>query len=263
MFEKTIDKNDSSETILSVERTLLILRRLAETKGAIGVRDMSRELGYSPAVTQKILNTLRVHGYVITNEDTHWYSLGPAALQLGMAMLSQLNVVRIARPFMESLTEKTGETTFLAIREGLRAIYIDKEVSSNQVRMDAEVGGSRPLNCTAVGKIFLAFDDRKLINEAAAAGAFVKSTPNSIIDKVEIEQEITRTLQNGYAVDYREFHLEAICVAAPIFGSNRKPIAALTTSGLASRMEGNIDKIAELVKDIANQISNSMGYNAN
>lgn len=262
MFEKVMAGNETAETVLSVERALVILKRLAETRDEIGVRDMSRELGYSPAVTQKILNTLRVHGFVSQNEKTDRYSLGSAALQLGMAMLSQFNIVRVARPFLESLTEQTGETTFLAIREGVTAIYVDKEVSSNPIRMDAAVGVSRPLNCTAVGKVFLAFDNGDLLTEAANAGVFEKSTPNSIMDVQELKKNIARIRQTGYAIDNREFHTEAICVAAPIFGANGKLIAALTTSGVATRMEGNIQDIAEDVIDKANQISRSIGYTA-
>jgi len=253
-------ENENVDTVLSVERALLILKYLAETPEEIGVRDMSRVLGYSPPVTQKIFNTLKVHGFIRQNDKTDRYSLGPTALRVGMAMLSQLSVVRVARPFLDRLTEETGETTFLAIREGLAAIYVDKEVTSNPIRMDAEVGVSRPLNCTAVGKVFLAFDNGDLLTEAAEAGVFTKFTSNSIIDVMELKSIIDRIRETGYAIDYREYHPEAICVAAPIFGANRKVVAAVTTSGVGTRMESRIDQIAEWVIDAAAQISRNLGH---
>jgi DNA-binding IclR family transcriptional regulator len=260
MSDNAILEAETVDTVLSVERALLILKRLAELREEIGVRELSRLLGYSPPVTQKILNTLKVHGYVSQNENTDRYALGPAALQIGMAMLSQLNIVRVARPFMERLTEETGETTFLAIREGLWAIYVDKEVSANPIRMDADVGVSRPLNCTAVGKVFLAFNKGDLLSEAAAAGVFTKFTPNSIVDAMELKEELGEVHRLGYAIDQREFHPEAICVAAPIYGVGGKLIGSITTSAVATRVENRIDQIAALVTDAAAQISRNMGH---
>lgn len=260
MDDSILADNEVSETVLSVERALLILKRLADSKEEFGVRDLSRELGYSPAVTQKILNTLRIHGFVRQNDKTERYTLGPTALQVGMAVLSQLDVVRIARPFMEKLTEKTGETTFLAILEDTHAIYIDKEVSANPVRMDAEVGVSRPLNCTAVGKVLLAYGSKEFVSKVAQQGAFIQSTPNSIVNPAQLEKELERVRQIGYAVDNREFHSEAICVASPIFSADGRVLAAITTSGVATRMEQHPAKYADVVKEVAAQISAELGY---
>jgi IclR family acetate operon transcriptional repressor len=260
MTNKNISSPKSVDTILAVDRALLILKKMANSNEEFGVRDLSRELGYSPAVTQKILNTLRVHGFVRQNEKTDRYSLGPTTLHVGMALLSQLDIVQVARPYLEALTAETGETTFLAVLDGTTAIYVDKVVSPNPIRMDAEVGVSRPLNCTAVGKVLIAYDRDLLLSEVIASGAISNPTPNSITDPDELKKEIERVRQEEYAIDNREFHAEAICVAAPIFGPDGRILASVTTSGVATRIEDNLKQVIQSVRDVASQISAEMGY---
>ncbi|MEJ2708797.1 MAG: IclR family transcriptional regulator [Anaerolineales bacterium] len=251
---------NSTQTILSVERALLILKHLASSGEEIGVRDLSRGLGYSPAVTQKILNTLKAHSYVRQSEDTERYSLGLGALQLGMAVLARLDVAEVARPYVESLTLDTGETTFLAIRDSSTAIYVDKQVSHNPIHMDAPVGAKRPLNCTAVGKVLLAFSNESVFEKALDAKAFTKETQKSITDPKALREELSKVRKQGYAVDHQEFHPEAICIAAPIFAPNGQIVATITTSGVAYRLQDKIEEVAEIVMDKATRISEELGY---
>jgi IclR family acetate operon transcriptional repressor len=66
--------------------------------------------------------------------------------------------------------------------------------------------------------------------------------------------------QQGYALDMMEFHPEAICVAAPIYSPEGKVIAALTISGVASRMQPILEHQIALVKDAAEKVSADLGY---
>ena len=251
---------NSPETIVSIERALIILKRLASANGEVGVRGLSRELGYSSAVTQKTLNTLKLHDFVQQNPATGRYSLGFGTVRIGLAMLDRLDVVRVANPQMEALTTVTGETTFLAIRDGLSGVYISKVRSPNAIRMDAEIGSNRPLNCTAVGKTLLAWAPPELISEMIQAEAFVKATEKSIVDPEVLEAQLVKVRELGYALDLREFHNEAICVAAPIFDPSGDVVASITISGVASRMESRLEEYAKLVIEKSNVISKTLGY---
>jgi IclR family KDG regulon transcriptional repressor len=255
--------NDSADTILAVERAIIILQNLAASKDEKGVRDISRELGYSPAVTQKILNTLRIHDFVQQNEDTQRYRLGLGSLNVGLSVLAQTDVVKIARPYMEELTAETGETTFLAIRDVYRAVYIEIVKSPHPIRMDAEIGAHRPLNCTSVGKILLAWAPSGIVSNAEKAGALEKSTKNSIVEVDALEAELINVREQGYALDNEEYNAEAICIAGPIFGQDGKIFAAITTSGPSFRMKDKISVFSNLVKTSAAEISLKLGYGLN
>jgi DNA-binding IclR family transcriptional regulator len=261
--ENQLKNNYSADTILAVERAIIILQNLAATKDEKGVRNISRELGYSPAVTQKILNTLRVHDFVQQNEDTQRYRLGLGSLNIGLAVLAQIDVLQVARPYMEELTAETGETTFLAIRDVYRAVYIEIVKSPHPIRMDAEIGAHRPLNCTSVGKILLAWAPSGVVSNAEKAGILEKSTKNSIVKADELEAELIKVREQGYAVDNEEYNVEAICVAGPIFGPDGKILAAITTSGPSFRMKDKIPVFSNLVKTTAAEISLKLGHGLN
>ena len=160
----------AADTVLAVERALLLLQYLAEAEVAVGVRDLAHAFGYSPSVTQKLLNSLRRHRFVVQEEQTGRYELGMGVLSVGLAALRRLDVVDVAHPYLEALTVATGETSFLAVLDDLQATYVDKVPSPHPIRMDAAIGSPRPLNCTAVGKVLLAYGPEGMVARLQAGG---------------------------------------------------------------------------------------------
>ena len=89
--------DNGSQTITAIERAANVLLLFAETdRRDLGVTEISNELGLSKAVVHRILNSLRVKELVEADEETHRYSLGPAAVALGLTYLNQIDVRTIA-----------------------------------------------------------------------------------------------------------------------------------------------------------------------
>lgn len=244
---------------IAVERALILLRYIMENEDGLSIREVSRHLGYTPATVQKLINSLKVQGYVVQDKLTERYHLGPGAIDLGLTALSRLKVRQVARRYLEELCQESKETVFLAIARGDHVVYIDKVVSDLPIRMDASLGVGRPYNCTAVGKVLLADmmeDDVKLL---AAEGAFEKRTENSIIQVDELLKETENIREQGWAFDNGEFDLGAQCIAAPIFNHNDEIIAALTVSGPSGRINPEKDNLISLVTSIALEISKELG----
>lgn len=251
--------NEKIDTVLSVERSMIILKYLATLEEDIGVRRLAHELGYSPAVTQKILNTLKLHHFVQQDEETGRYRLGLGSLGLSTAVLRRLDVTKVARPYLKQLSDRTRETTFLAVQDEQTVVYVDKAESNQPIRMDAEIGASRPLNCTAVGKVLLAFGETEL-SALVGTEAMAAPTSNSIIDPDTLAMELEKVKAQGFAIDEEEFHLGVMCIAAPIFSQEGKVIAAITSSGPNFRVQANLDQIVEITQEVATQISAALGY---
>lgn len=247
-------------SVIAVERALILLRYIIENEGGLSIREASRNLGYSPATVQKLINALNSQGYVVQDEHTERYHLGPEAVQLGLTALSRLEVRRVAHPHLEALSDATQETVFLAISRGSYAVYVDKVVSSQTIRMDAAIGEDRPYNCTAIGKVLLAGMPDEDIDRLAAAGVFDKHTENSIVDADELLEELGSVRQDGYALDREEYAYGASCVAVPIYNYDGETIAAVTVSGPKDRMIDEQDTIVNQLKLHAAKISAEMGY---
>ncbi len=247
-------------TNLAVERALIILKYLSRSEDELGIRGLSRELGFSPAGVQKIMNALNAQDFVIQNEETKRYALGPVMLQIGLAMLTRLEVRQVARPYLEALAKTIGETAFLGMRDSGEIFYIDKVLPNSEIRMDAPLGASRPYNCTAVGKVILAHLPASEFERLAAAESFVQFTPNSITDPTQLTTKLEKIRQQGYALDQEEFRVGGCCVAAPIYDHNGQVVAAITAAGPAERVQASLDSIIEQVLAKGQEISARLGY---
>jgi len=224
---------------VAVERALILLRYIVDNEDGLSIREASRNLGYSPATVQKLIAALKSQGYVVQDELTERYHLGPEAVQLGLSALSRLEVLRVARPQMESLSEASGETVFLAIPRADHVIYVDKIVSFQPIRMDAPIGAMRPYNCTSVGKVLLADMSNERIRDLAEGGVFERRTERSKIE---------------------EFITGAACIGAPIYNHLGQAVACITVSGPADRINKNVGHFVSQVKECAQIISGLLGY---
>lgn len=247
-------------TSLAVERALILLRYIVDHPDGLSIRAASRSLGYSPATVQKLIQALKAQGYVVQDQLTERYHLGPEAVQLGLTALSRLEIRRTARPHLEALSSESGETVFLGIARGNHAIYIDKVVSTQPIRMDAPLGIERPYNCTAVGKALLAGMPDEALERLAADGAFEQRTERSISEVGALRAEMERVRAQEWARDDEEYISGAGCVAAPVRDHEGRVVAALTVSGPAGRVGEGLERIMAQVKACAAAISEEMGY---
>jgi IclR family KDG regulon transcriptional repressor len=245
---------------VAVERALILLRYIVDNEDGLSIREASRNLGYSPATVQKLIAALKTQGYVVQDELTERYHLGPEAVQLGLSALSRLEVLRVARPQMESLSEASGETVFLAIPRADHVIYVDKIVSFQPIRMDAPIGAIRPYNCTSVGKVLLADMPDERIRSLAERGVFEKRTERSKIEVDDLLAELKIIRNQGWAQDDEEFIPGAACIGAPIYNHLGQAIACITVSGPAERINKDIEHFVSQVKERAQLISGLLGY---
>ena len=249
-------------TINAVERALVILKMIAFSETGVGVREIARGLGISPSVAQKSVQALVAQGFARQNAETQLYELGSMAIQVGLAGLLRLELRQVARPYLRELVSATGESSFLGIRQGDGAVYIDKVLSNTELRMDVPLGSSRPLNCTAVGKSLLAYLPETSLEQLAREGAFKQSTPNSISDLPALAEEMASIRERGVALDREEFVQGAMCLAAPIRNHEGDVIASVVVSGPIQRIEPRLEEMARKIKSCGDAISKALGYSA-
>jgi DNA-binding IclR family transcriptional regulator len=247
--------------VLSVERAFVILRYLAETPGGSGIREIARKFGYGVNATQKTLNALRMHGIVTQSNDTTRYLLGFGIVEMAMAKLAHVDARAAARPHLRSLADRIHASVYLAVLDGRDFVYVDRVEPPNEVRIAADLGTRRPLNCTAAGKVLLAFLEEAPLEAWASAGVFRAATPSSIVDPRRLRAELDTVRQQGYAVDREEFTLGVACVAAPVFNHGANIEAAVTTTHLAAALTP--ERFPEVVRQVtmtAVEISHALGF---
>jgi DNA-binding IclR family transcriptional regulator len=240
-------RNDErqSETVQSVVRALTLLDALGDTRGEVGVAELSKRVGFHVSTAHRLLATLVVHGYARQNPDTGRYALGAKALHLAESYLAQTDLCRLVRPGLERLGRETGETANLVVRDGREALYLDKVESPQNLRIFSRIGRRAPLHCTAVGKVLLAAEPWEAVRRLLGRGPFERLTARTVTSATQFRVELAKVRGQGVALDLEECEEGARCIAVPVRNARGETVAALSVSGPALRMSAQ--RIRDLV----------------
>ena len=245
--------------INSTVRTLDMLEYLAKVDEA-SVSEMSNQFKVNKSTAHRFLASMKYRGFLTQNEDNQKYKLSFKLFEIGNSVVSRLNIHDVARPIMDKLCQKTGETINLGVVDQSEVVYISKSVSSNSLRMDSPIGGRDPVYCTGLGKSILAFKSNETIRRYISENQFIERTSNTITDIEAFYEELVIIKEKGYALDREEIILGLCCIAAPIFNQERDPIAAISISVPKIRLkETGIEFYALDVLQASQQISMGMG----
>jgi len=244
-----------------LNKTFSILEVLLQQGSAMNMTEISKKLDLYPSTTHRILDTLKHWGYVEQEPDNQEYQLGLKVLELGMAKLQQIDLVREATPYLKELVKQCNETAHLGVLEEGDVLYLAKEESSQTIRMCSYVGKRAPLHCTALGKVLLAFlpeEERKKILEQKE---LPRLTDNTITDRNKLEKELSKIQKQGFALDQEENEKDVRCIAAPIRNYQGRVIAAVSISGPAFRIDKKVqNNLKEALIETSTKISKRLGY---
>jgi len=250
--------------IKSIDRTLQILELFSLEKPEWGVTEISKALNIYKSNVHNILTTLVEKGFVMKDSKTDKYKLGIKFFELGSVVIKNLNLRKIAHPYMEKLLKEFNETVHLGILVEGEILSIEQEESGQSLSPRIFIGKRAPLHCTGVGKAIMAYLPKDKVAAIVERKGLKKYTENTIIDEEELEKEFLKIRKQGYSVDNMEHEEGVRCVASPIRDYSGKVIASMSVSGPAFRInENNIPNIAKNVKECCDCISEEMGCNFN
>jgi DNA-binding IclR family transcriptional regulator len=239
-------------------KVLRALEHMCRAKKPVGVSALATRFKLTRSNAHRVLRTLVELGYVQQLESGE-YSPTLKVWELGSLLLSRLDFVQIAKPFLKELNASTGESVYLAALSGGAVVYLDVLESSYPIRINAAVGGSAPPHCSASGKLLLAFNDE--FAEQYLEQELEKHTTRTVTKPAEVRKILENVRKNGYAINDGEWR-EGVCgVSAPIHTAYRQGIAAIGITALKERT--NRTKLlgfAEALKQTAARISRELGY---
>jgi len=244
----------------SLNRALDILELIADHRG-IGIREIAQRSGLPPATVHRIVAALSKRGYLNKDNRSHRYALSPKFMALGERVQQQIDIVSVAKPFLEELMAATRENANLCIRNGSKIVYVDQVASpDHNLQIFTKLGASAPLYASGVGKVFLAhvsdaeFDDYVKTVDLHPFTAHTKTTAAAL------QKEVAAIRQAGYGVDDEERELGVRCVAAPVFDHTDRIVAAISVSGAVQRIpRQRLTALGKQVLTCARHISTAMG----
>ncbi|MGI6776686.1 MAG: IclR family transcriptional regulator [Acetivibrionales bacterium] len=248
--------------IKAVDKALTILDVLEKEKLA-GVTEIANIIGVNKSSAHRILATLETKELVEKDEATKKYKLGLGFLRYSTSVLENIEISKVAKPFLEDLVGFTQESAHLCVlsKSKNKAVFVEQKKSSEIISISGKIGDEEPVYCSAVGKNLIAFLPEEELKRIIDTIEFKPFTLRTITSKQALIAHLEKIREQGYAVDDEEIYNGVRCVAAPVRNHKGKVIASVGVSGPANRIQLNdIEKYASAVKDIAAKISRRLGY---
>ncbi len=253
-------RESKSAPVGVVGKVLRILEALDASPTGLQLREIAQQTNVNKSTAYRFVAHLETEGYLF-RDDAGAYVVGPKLARLGAGIAYHATLRKISRPVVVALSSETKETVNLGVLDGYDVLYLEVIESPHSFRMASQPGMHRPLNCTALGKALLAFLSTEQREEILPMLTFERATPRTIPNLGRLRKELTRVVQQGYAMDDQETDLGARCVAAPILDESGKVAAAISVSGPITRISRDrIQAYALATKKAARTISAQLGH---
>ncbi|MDH2999990.1 transcriptional regulator [Chelonobacter oris] len=263
MLENTEKEEKKGGSNQSLIRGLSLIEILSNFPNGCPLAKLAEISGLNKSTTHRMLQSLQACGYVKPTNTMGTYRLTTKCLAIGQKTLASMNIINIASPFLETLNLDTGETINFSIRENGHAIMIYKlEPTTGMMRTRSYIGQHLQLYCSAMGKIFMAYDqpDYLLHYWRDNQKKIEKLTCNTITTLSAMEQELATIKQQGFAMDAEENELGVSCIACPVFDINGKVIYSVSISLSTPRLnQSGKNELLLHLKKAANAISHELG----
>lgn len=174
--------------VKSIVKTFELLEAV-ERAGEIGVTELASRTGIAKSSVYKYLDTLRYLGFVTKSEGRYATSL--RFFRFGQRVLSRYEVHRIARPRMETLSEKIGETVSLLVEEEGDAVYLH---TTGDDPAGIEEGYRVPIHVSTGGKALLSYRSRDHVER-------VLEEADAEVDRRSFRTDLERARDNRVVVD--------------------------------------------------------------
>ena len=227
-FHMTEHNLKSNSGVQSVDRAFDLLECLSSEKGGRRLTDISEELGLHKSTVHRLLNAMQQRGYV-EKEDRN-YKLGIKFINLSSQLLNSIELKTEAEPYLRNLSDETGQTVFLAIREGNEVVYIDKVEQYNSLRRYSIIGTRAPLYCTSLGRALLLDESEQSLKVLFKEIELKSLTKETLVSRKKLILKIETFRNRGWTEEVEEFQEGIRCAGAPVKDYRNKIAAAVSTA---------------------------------
>jgi IclR family transcriptional regulator, acetate operon repressor len=223
----------------TIDRAAQLLTLVLEADQPRALSDLAGDAALPKSTASRLLSALERQGLVEQQGRRGSFEPGPVLRRFA----NRGQLVELAQPHLERLSEISGETINLAVPGPLGVEHLAQIESRHFLGTGDWVGRRVPYHCTAVGKVLVAFG----------------GTDPGALDP----SEIARVRRDGYATAVDELEVGLTGLAAPVIGAGGRAIAALSISGPTLRLgRRQIEDLYPQLIHEARALGHDMGANA-
>lgn len=214
--------------IEALARGLDVIRAFAPNRPAMSLSEVAAATGLARPTARRILLTLEALGYVRIASGV--FTLTPRVLELGMAYIGSTSIWELARPHMEALVARTGESSSLAQLDGSDIVYVARVAVPKIITLAVTIGTRFPALQTSLGKALLAGLSHDELERTLAQPSRSGITPRWNPDVEERDRALSEVRAHGWALTDEQLAPGIRSIATPVRDSATHVFAALNVS---------------------------------
>jgi len=220
--------------VASLEKGLAVIEAFDANQQRLTLSDVAKLTGITRAAARRYLRTLTKLNYA--DFDGRYFSLSPRILRLGYAYLSSTSFATRLQPFLERISEQTGESSSAAVLDGDEIVYIARSATRRIMSISLGVGSRLPAYCTSLGRAILAYQSPGELEDYLQRVRLEARTPKTITQRAELLAALAAARAQGYAMVSEELEFGLHSIAVPLIQKDGKVSIALNVSAQVARV---------------------------
>lgn len=221
-------RGSGPDFVESLARGLDVLGVFDAHHRALSLTEVATATGLARPTARRLLLTLEELGYVRSDDGV--FELTPKVITLGTAYVASLGLWDVARPHLEALVRRTGESSSMAQLDGSDIVYVARVSVPKIIALRVDIGTLFPAQQTSQGKVLLAaltaeeLDATLAIPSRSGLPTYIGRT------RAELDQELVRVRARGWALADEELAPGVRSVAVPVRDGNGSVRAAMNVT---------------------------------
>lgn len=208
----------------ALEKGLEILELLAEAQEPMSTRTIAEQLGRSKGEIFRMVFVLVERGYLVRSAVTDELSLSNRLFDLGMRTPRSRQLMEVAVPAMERLSEVTGQSSHLVVINRGETVVVATAAGGADVNFTLRLGYRRPALDATSGQIIMAFQDEarrsQLIEDS-------NSVSPAEINTAELTARLDAIVECGFLIAESHDVIGVTDIGVPILGRHGRAVASI------------------------------------
>lgn len=241
----------------TVGKALRLLELLSTYDAPVRLAELSRAASMNKSTTFRMLDVMSKLGYVTQDEPNGRYLMTTRMWEIGVRAFQRNDLRAAARPFLQGLVERTGETAILTRRDGPEVVIVEKIDCAQPLQAIAPLGSRSPIHASSFGKAFLMGGESPDLSGLE----LTRFTDRTVIDPDALLAEIEAGRARGAMVGVDEYREGVSGVAGPVIGADGAVHATIGISMPTLRLvEDALPGLVEAIAETAVKFSQQIGF---
>jgi IclR family acetate operon transcriptional repressor len=236
----------------AVDRAAARVDRVVRADDPVSFTELSDRTGLARSTTSRLLAALE-RTDLVERDGAGGYVAGPLFALHAAVHDPWPQIARIARPVLETIGERTGETVHLGVARGQGVVHVGQVESTYLLSARDWNQVDVPPHCSALGKVLYAYDLLPL-----PTGRLERRTDRTIGTRDALAAELEKVRRQRFAVTVDELETGLSAIAAPVVGRDGV-MCALGVSGPTARLQDRVDQTGRLLLQQAGALSALLG----